>query len=76
MAVDKDHDKRDAEGNLLPDEQCQTNADKFVQSMRFDESTQFKNVLKCNMALISPKPFLIQYMPLYFRERARRREVS
>lgn len=69
-------DERDAEGNLLPDEQRLTNVGKFVRSTSIDEMPQLINVLKGDMALIGPRPLLPQYLPLYSPEQARRHEVK
>ncbi len=68
-------DERDAEGNLLPDEQRLTKVGKFVRSTSVDELPQLINVLKGDMALIGPRPLLPQYLPLYSKEQARRHEV-
>ena len=68
-------DERDAEGNLLPDEQRLTNVGKFVRSTSIDELPQLINVFKGDMALIGPRPLLPQYLPLYSPEQARRHEV-
>lgn len=68
-------DERDAEGNLLPDEARLTKVGKFVRSTSIDELPQLINVLKGDMALIGPRPLLVQYLPLYNQEQARRHEV-
>ena len=68
-------DERDADGNLLPDEQRLTKVGKFVRSTSIDELPQLINVLKGDMALIGPRPLLVQYLPLYTKEQARRHEV-
>ena len=68
-------DERDAEGNLLPDEVRLTKVGKFVRSTSIDELPQLINVLKGDMALIGPRPLLVQYLPLYSKEQARRHEV-
>lgn len=68
-------DERDAEGNLLPDEQRLTKVGKFVRSASIDELPQLINVLKGDMALIGPRPLLPQYLSLYSPEQARRHEV-
>ena len=68
-------DERDAEGNLLPDEQRLTKVGKFVRSTSIDELPQLINVLKGDMALIGPRPLRIEYLPLYSKEQARRHEV-
>ena len=61
-------DERDAEGNLLPDEVRLTKVGKFVRSTSIDELPQLFNVLKGDMALIGPRPLLVQYLPLYSPE--------
>ena len=68
-------DERDAEGNLLPDEQRLTKVGKLIRSTSIDELPQLINVLKGDMALIGPRPLLVQYLPLYSPEQARRHEV-
>ena len=68
-------DERDAEGNLLPDAERLTRVGKFVRSTSIDELPQLFNVLKGDMALIGPRPLLVQYLPLYNKEQARRHEV-
>lgn len=68
-------DERDAEGNLLPDEQRLTKVGRFVRSTSIDELPQLINVLKGDMALIGPRPLLVQYLSLYSKEQARRHEV-
>lgn len=68
-------DERDTEGNLLPDEKRLTKVGKFVRSTSIDELPQFWNVLVGDMALIGPRPLLVQYLPLYSKEQARRHEV-
>ena len=54
-------DERDAEGNLLPDEERLTKVGSFVRSTSIDELPQLINVLKGDMALIGPRPLLPQY---------------
>ena len=68
-------DERDAEGNLLPDEKRLTKVGKFVRSTSVDELPQLINVFKGDMSLIGPRPLLVQYLPLYSPEQARRHEV-
>lgn len=68
-------DERDDEGNLLPDAERLTKVGKFVRSTSIDELPQLINVLKGDMALIGPRPLLVQYLPLYSPEQARRHEV-
>lgn len=68
-------DERDANGKLMPDAQRLTRVGRFVRSTSIDELPQLFNVLKGDMALIGPRPLLVQYMPLYSPEQARRHEV-
>ena len=68
-------DEMDADGNLLPDADRLTKVGKFVRSTSIDELPQLINVLKGDMALIGPRPLLVQYLPLYSPEQARRHEV-
>ena len=68
-------DERDADGKLLPDAQRLTRVGRFVRSTSIDELPQLFNVLKGDMALIGPRPLLVQYLPLYSPEQARRHEV-
>ena len=68
-------DERDSNGHLLPDEQRLTKVGRFVRSTSIDELPQLLNVLKGDMALIGPRPLLVQYLPLYSKEQARRHEV-
>lgn len=68
-------DERDADGNLLPDEARLTKVGKFVRSTSVDELPQLINVFKGDMSLIGPRPLLVQYLPLYSTEQARRHEV-
>jgi len=68
-------DERDADGNLLPDADRLTSVGRFVRSTSIDELPQLINVLKGDMALIGPRPLLVQYLPLYSKEQARRHDV-
>ena len=68
-------DERDNNGNLLPDEQRLTKVGHFLRSTSIDELPQLINVLKGDMAMIGPRPLLVQYLPLYSSEQARRHEV-
>lgn len=68
-------DERDENGELLPDAQRLTKVGKFVRSTSIDELPQLINVLKGDMSLIGPRPLLVQYLPLYSKEQARRHEV-
>lgn len=68
-------DDRDANGKLLPDAVRLTKVGRFVRSTSIDELPQLWNVFKGDMSLIGPRPLLVQYLPLYSPEQARRHEV-
>ena len=68
-------DERDANGNLLPDEQRLTKVGKFVRSTSIDELPQLINVLKGDMALIGPRPLLVRYLSWYTEEEKHRHDV-
>ena len=67
-AVDKD-------GNPLPDEQRLPGFGKFLRASSLDELPGLWNVLKGDMSLVGPRPLLVEYLPLYSPEQARRHEV-
>ena len=68
-------DARDAQGNLLPDEQRLTRLGRFLRSTSLDELPELWNVLKGDMSLVGPRPLLMEYLPLYNPEQFRRHEV-
>lgn len=68
-------DERDENGKLLPDAKRLTKVGRFVRATSIDELPQLINVLKGDMALIGPRPLLVQYLPLYDEVQARRHEV-
>jgi len=68
-------DELDANGVLLPDAKRLTRVGRFVRSTSIDELPQLWNVFKGDMSLIGPRPLLVQYLPLYSLEQARRHEV-
>ncbi len=68
-------DERDARGRLLPDAERLTRAGRFVRSTSLDELPQLLNVLRGDMALIGPRPLLVDYLPLYSPEQRRRHDV-
>ncbi|MDP3358437.1 MAG: sugar transferase [Lutibacter sp.] len=70
------NDKKDHEGNLLPDAKRLTKIGSFVRKTSLDELPQLFNVLKGDMSLIGPRPLLPEYLPLYSKEQNRRHKVK
>lgn len=68
-------DKRDENGNLLPDKDRLTKVGSIVRKLSIDELPQLINVLKGEMSLIGPRPLRVYYLPLYSKEQHRRHEV-
>ena len=66
---------RDAQGNLLPDEQRLTPFGKFLRSTSLDELPQLFNVLRGDMSLVGPRPLLVKYIDRYTQDQRRRLEV-
>src|SRR5690554_1518059 len=69
------NDKKDADGNLLPDAERLTKVGSFVRRTSLDEIPQLINVLKGDMSLIGPRPLRTYYLPLYNEEQKRRHDV-
>jgi len=67
--------KRDEDGNLLPDNQRMTKLGVFLRSTSLDEFPELFNVLKGDMSLVGPRPLLRQYLDRYTPEQARRHAV-
>ena len=66
---------RDVHGQLLPDAARLTSFGRFLRSTSLDELPELWNVLKGDMSLVGPRPLLMEYLPLYSPEQARRHEV-
>ena len=69
------NDKKDEHGNLLPDADRLTPIGAFVRKTSLDEIPQLINVLKGDMAIIGPRPLLVQYLDIYTDEQKRRHNV-
>ncbi|KAA1152285.1 sugar transferase [Pseudoalteromonas fuliginea] len=68
-------DAKDKHGNLLPDNERMTKFGAFLRSTSLDELPGLFNVLKGDMSLVGPRPLLVQYLPLYNSEQAKRHNV-
>ena len=69
-------DERDGSGQLLPDDQRLTRFGRFLRDSSLDELPELFNVLKGDMSLVGPRPLLVEYLPLYSMEQARRHSVK
>jgi len=67
---------RSADGAVLPDAERLTRFGRFLRSTSLDELPELWNVLKGEMSLVGPRPLLMDYLPLYLPEQARRHEVK
>ena len=68
-------DAKDADGNLLPDEVRLTKFGKLLRSTSLDELPELFNILKGDMAIVGPRPLLVQYLPRYNERQRRRHDV-
>jgi sugar transferase EpsL len=68
-------DERDQSGELLPDARRLTRFGRFLRGSSLDELPELINVLKGEMSLVGPRPLLMEYLPLYSAEQARRHEA-
>ncbi|MBJ8026447.1 sugar transferase [Bacillus cereus group sp. N21] len=68
-------DAKDEEGNFLPDNVRLTSFGKLLRKLSLDELTQLINVIKGYISLVGPRPLLMEYLPRYTSQQARRHEV-
>ena len=68
-------DKKDENGNFLPDSERLTKFGKFLRSTSLDELPELVNILKGDMAIVGPRPLLVEYLPLYNEEQKHRHDV-
>jgi sugar transferase EpsL len=68
-------DVRDQDGHARPDHERLTNFGRWLRSTSLDEIPELWNVLRGDMSLVGPRPLLMEYLPLYSPEQARRHEV-
>ncbi|NAR35210.1 sugar transferase [Acinetobacter haemolyticus] len=68
-------DAVDAQGNLLPDSERLTPFGKMLRSTSLDEMPELWNVIKGDMSIVGPRPLLMEYLPLYNEEQAKRHNV-
>ncbi|MFV5345247.1 sugar transferase [Acinetobacter oleivorans] len=68
-------DAADAQGNPLPDSERLTPFGKMLRSTSLDEMPELWNVIKGDMSIVGPRPLLMEYLPLYNKEQAKRHDV-
>ena len=68
-------DKKDDEGNLLPDSERLTKFGKILRSTSLDELPELINILKGDMSIVGPRPLLVEYLELYNEEQKHRHDV-
>lgn len=68
-------DKKDENGNLLPDSERLTKFGKFLRSTSLDELPELVNILKGDMAIVGPRPLLVKYLDRYSEHQRRRHDV-
>jgi undecaprenyl phosphate N,N'-diacetylbacillosamine 1-phosphate transferase len=69
------NDRRDEDGNLLPDAERLTAVGKFIRKTSLDEIPQLLNVIKGDMSLVGPRPLLVQYLQLYTQTQRKRHKL-
>ena len=67
--------KRDRDGNLLPDDERITRFGRLLRSTSLDELPELINIIKGDMSIIGPRPLLVEYLPYYTNQERRRHEV-
>ncbi|MDO7136444.1 MULTISPECIES: sugar transferase [Algibacter] len=70
------NDKKDGNGNLLPDYERLTSVGNFIRKTSMDEIPQLFNVIKGDMSFVGPRPLLPRYLPYYSTEEKRRHNVK
>ena len=68
-------DAMDAQGNSLPDSERLTPFGKMLRATSLDEMPELWNVIKGDMSIVGPRPLLMEYLPLYNAEQAKRHDV-
>ena len=68
-------DEKDEDGNLLPDEKRLTKFGKMLRSTSLDELPELFNIIKGDMAIVGPRPLLVEYLKLYNDEQRKRHNV-
>lgn len=69
------NERRDDKGELAPDHERLTPVGKLIRRLSLDELPQLFNVLKGDMSIVGPRPLLMEYLPLYSPEQARRHDT-